>query len=146
MTDEEYERLKEAEKAHLRVKKRHRDVVSALKRRGRLTNAVRDMVESARRLFEEHDTLVEALSVEAARTEARAEGALAEGDEGLVDAEDALREERAAELVRQYKQALRASSGVSEGDPSSSSGGDETTDARPDKTIGRMREPRGSDE
>jgi len=137
MTHEEYERIKEAEKARLRARKRHRQVLDALKRRGALRDTVRDMVEETNRLFQRHDALVDALRTATARTEARAEIALEERDP-LRDTDEALREEQAAELVRQYKQAERVSFREPTDDASPVGG----TDDEPDKTIGRMREPR----
>lgn len=146
MTDEEFERLKEAEKQHLREKKRMRKTLEALKRRNRAEDLLQKMKHGARRLLEETESLVDTLRSQVARNEAQLEVAIDAEDrvDDLQEAEEELREERAESLVQQYK---AAASSVSR--PTKE---EETPDAAPsspdgpDKTIGRMRTARSDEE
>ena len=151
MTDEEFERLKAAEKEHLREKKRLRKQLSVLKKRQRAQGLVQKMRRGAERLLRETESLVGTLQKRIARDEAQLEVA-AENDDRVDDfqeAEEELRKERAESLVRQYKAATGAVSSASttenaaeEDAPDASSG---STSGGPEKTIGRMRTPRPDD-
>lgn len=149
MTDEEFERLKEAEKQHLRQKKRMRRTLEALKRRNRTQGIVQTMKHGAQRLLEETESLVDTLRSQVARNEAQLEVAIDEeefrGDD-LHEAEEDLREERAESLIRQYKAASsppsRPARDEQEGPNDESASPDPD---QPEKTIGRMR-PSQSDE
>jgi hypothetical protein len=144
MTDEEFERLKEAEKDHLRAKKRLRATLDALKRRHRSRSVVEQMKRGAERLLDETESLVDALRRTVARRTGRLEVAL--DDEASLEAdEQALREERAESLLRQYKAAQSPGGRTAGPDAPEAEGDDATTDG-PDKTIGRMRTPRSDDE
>jgi chromosome segregation ATPase len=149
MTDDEFQRLKEAEKEHLREKKQLRTQLAALKRRSQAQGLVQRMRQGAERLLRETESLVDTLRAQVASNEARLEGA-AEADDradDLHEADEALREERAESLVRQYKAASGAVTSSSrredEADPGSSDAG--SPQEGPDKTIGRMRTPRSDD-
>jgi hypothetical protein len=142
MTDEEFERLKEAEKAHLREKKRLQRQLAALKARRETEGLVARMKRGAERLLAETESLVEALrGVDAGRA-ARLDVALDEAGEAPEDPSapaEARREERATALLRHYKAA--------EGEAPASDEPDDDAAAPPDgpeKTIGRMR-PRADD-
>ena len=148
MTDEEFERLKEAEKEHLREKKRLRKQLAALKKRKRAQGLVQKMKQGAQRLLEETGSLVDTLRSQVARNEAQLEVAI--NDENAVDdlheAEEELREERAEQVVQQYKVASdsvssRPATGEKEGSDDRSSSPD-----GPEKTIGRMRTSRSDEE
>lgn len=152
MTDEEYQRLKAAEKEHLREKKRLRKQLAALKKRQRAQGLVQKMKQGAERLLRETESLVDTLRRQVASSEAQLEVA-AEADDRVDDlheAEEELREERAESLVRQYKAATGGVASASdrqtsdEGDASEPDS--DSTPAGPDKTIGRMRTPRPDDE
>jgi len=150
MTDEEFERLKEAEKEHLRAKKRLRATLEAMKRRRGSEGVVERMKRGAERLLDETESLVDALRRTVARRTGRLEVALDDPDDaGLDEAEQALREERAEALLRQYKAARSSASRPDDGDdaPASEAPGSEAppTDG-PEKTIGRMRTPRSDDD
>jgi hypothetical protein len=146
MTDEEFERLKAAEKQHLREKKRMRKTLEALKRRNRAEGILQKMKHGARRLLEETESLVDTLRSQVARNEAQLEVAIdaEERRDDLQEAEEELREERAEALVQQYKAAASSVSRPAKEEeapdaaPSSPDG--------PDKTIGRMRTPRSDEE
>ena len=151
MTDEEFERLKEAEKKHLREKRQMRRTLKALKRRNQAQSLVQKMRRGAERLLRETESLVDTLRTQMARDEAEFEVAVedTESVDDLHDAEEALREERAEALVRQYKTAARPSGGDTQeaepGEDDASTSDAETSSDGPDKTIGRMRNPRSDD-
>ena len=145
MTDEEFERLKAAEKEHLRTKKRLRATLDAVKRRTQSERVVQRMKRGAERLLGETESLVDALRRAVAQGTARLEAAFEDDrsrDPDLDEAEEALREARAEALLRRYKAAQstthRTQSGAEDPDESDS---DPTPDG-PEKTIGRMRTPR----
>ena len=150
MTHEEYQRLKEAEKEHLREKKRLRKRLAALKKRARSQGLVQTMKEGAQRLLRETESLVDTLRTQGARSEARLEVA----EDGLVDdlteAEEELRKERAESLVRQYKAASnQGATRSARSEEQKRDAVDAETDSAeegPDKTIGRMRTPRSDSE
>ena len=122
MTDDEFERIKAAEKGRLRAQARR----SA--RQGRAEGIVVRMARGIERLLAETDALIERLR--AAEGHGRSASVLEE--------EDADREERAERLVRQGRTAR-------EGPLSTRpAGAPETRDEPegPAKTIGRMRQPR----
>jgi len=149
MTDEEYQRIKEEEKKHLRVKKRLQRRLKALKQR----NAVQSVKQGAARLLAETESLVDSLRRTIAQDEARFEVALDDElieDEDLHEAEEELRDERAEELVRRMKAEEETSSrprpSIDEADePSDAAPEDEPGLDGPDKTIGRMGDLRPDD-
>jgi hypothetical protein len=155
MTDEEFERLKEAEKKHLREKKQMRRTLEALKKRNRAEGILQKMKHGAQRLLRETESLVDTLQSKGARNEAQLEVALDQSDslDDLHDAEEALRDERAESLVRQYKAASGPASSQSKRETESDSSGmesdveaPESAPQEPEKTIGRMRTPRSDEE
>ena len=153
MTDEEFQRLKEAEKKHLRAKKRLQRTLKALKQRNEVQGVMQRMKQGAVRLLNETESLVDSLRRSVAQDQARVEGTLDDEiveDEDLHAAEEELREERAEELVRRMKAEEQASSRPDPSVPSdeASSGSDGTDDSEeqgPDKTIGRMGDLRPDD-
>jgi hypothetical protein len=153
MTDEEFQRLKEAEKKHLRAKKRLQRTLKALKQRNEVQGVMQRMKQGAVRLLDETESLVDSLRRSVAQDQARIEGTLDDQiveDEDLHAAEEELREERAEELVRRMKAEEQASSrpdpSVPSGKASSDSDGTDDSEERgPDKTIGRMGDLRPDD-
>lgn len=153
MTDEEFQRLKEAEKKHLRAKKRLQRTLKALKQRNEVQGVMQRMKQGAVRLLDETESLVDSLRRSVAQDQARVEGTLDDEiveDEDLHAAEEELREERAEELVRRMKAEEQASSrpdpSVHSGEASSDSDGTDDSEERgPDKTIGRMGDLRPDD-
>ncbi len=148
MTDEEFERLKEAEKEHLRAKKRLRGTLEALKRRHRSRSVVEQMKRGAERLLDETESLVDALRRTVARRTGRLEVALDEEGASLEADEQALREERAEALLRRYKAAHSPGRGTGRPGEQKPLDADSTADGpeTPEKTIGRMRTPRSDEE
>lgn len=152
MTDEEFQRLKETEKRHLRAKKRLRATLEHLKQRDEVQGVVRRMKQGAQRLLAETESLVDRLRSAVAEREARFEVALDEEwveDEDLHEAEEVLREERAEQLVRRMKaeeaetSSTRPGTSLNATESASSTSGEETKSDHsslegPDKTIGRM--------
>lgn len=152
MTDEEFKRLKEAEKKHLREKKQMRRTLAVLKKRNQAQSLVQKMRRGAERLLRETESLVDTLRTQMARDEVKFEVAVGDDEsvDDLHDAEEDLREERAEALVRQYKTATRPTGGdarKAKSDEDDASASDaETSSAGPDKTIGRMRKPRSDED
>jgi hypothetical protein len=141
MTDDEFERIKEAEKDRVREQKRVRAVLRALKRRYRAASVLERMKQGVQGLFRTHRRGMEALRSATASEEARLEVWVDVQEEPSERAEDeeALREARADKLLRQYKAAV-ASTDVEKTDSA-----ERDEDSGPDKTIGRMN-PSGPDE
>ncbi len=131
MSPEEFNRLKEEEKAHLRqlrdLKQQHRDV----QRKTSILGALRGMDASG--LTSETDANTDALLRDAITQEARLDIAL-EGEAERVRTEadrDAMRQAQAAELIRQMKADAGAVDGEKAARPA--------TDAA--RTIGRTPPP-----
>lgn len=109
MTPEEFQKIKEAEKAHLRKLKQLKEAVRVFERQKKISGAVTDMTSSIEEKMDEHREAVERVALDAARAEARLEMALEAADEKVerraheIDDEEALREHRAKELIRQIK-------------------------------------------
>lgn len=142
MTEDEFQRIKEAEKEHLRTKKRLRRTLKALKRQNRVQDVVRSMTEGARRALQTTKAHIAAVQREQARREAQVDAVLDANEDDLAEADDALRDERAEALVRQYKAASRSRRSDEE-----TSGAPKREPNEPEKTIGRMpRAQRGEDE
>lgn len=153
MTEEEFQRIKEAEKEHLRAKKRLAELKRSLARKKKIQSTVASMAHGASSLLRRSADLVEQLGSEAARKQARLEVALddasdtvpADTDEDLAAYEADQRTKRARELIRLMKQESGDPSAPTE-EPSSSPGATSSADHRsttddddlPEKTIGRM--------
>lgn len=148
MKDEEFERIKEAEKERLRVQKRLRNTIESLKRRNEVQQVVRRMSQGAKRLLDKTEAFAEEVASQAARHAARLEVAADEElgtDSSLSEDEESLREERAAAVVHLLKteEEPRAASDSStssarSGEEAASDEADEEASDVPDKTIGRM--------
>ncbi len=150
MTEDEFQRIKEAEKKHLRAKKRLQRTLESLKQRDEVQSVVQRMKQGAARLLDETESLVGSLRRSMAQEQARVELALDDEkikDEDLHEAEEALREERAEALIRRMKAEQKASSRH----PSVADAGSDTVPEEdpaqegPDKTIGRMGDLRADD-
>ena len=157
MTPEEYERFKEAEKAHLRKLKELKQAHHQLQRKARVTRAVTDMAEGISNLYDEHNEMVERLQHDTIHSEARMEvaldnlsaddAALEQLDAAELEADQTLRKARAQELIRRMKAAESGEAEVPDAAPTpvpASGAGSETCPATPssdlpEKTIGRMR-------
>lgn len=156
MTPEEYQRLKEAEKEHLRSLRKLKQTVRSLQRQKKLTDAVENVTMKPMEALNDHDALVQELAMETARNEARLDVALESISQGKADSgpsdaeldaehEDALRKAKAADLVRRLRSQVDAG-GPQQAEPGAKKTGDavkkapETeSGALPEKTIGRMK-------
>ena len=110
MTPEEYQRYKEAEKAHLRKLKELKKAVHTLERQKSVTQATEKVAEG-NDLLEKQKDLVDELALETARHEARLDVALdsaaeAEKQAEMEALEEELQRERAQALVRQLKRQM----------------------------------------
>ena len=157
MTPEEYQKVKEAEKAHLRQLKELKKTHAQLSRKARITNAVTDMAESVQELFDEHRTMVDRLEMDAISSEARLDVAMdgLEGDSSVQEAldaaqleadQEAIKKARAKSLIQQMKleggfvptsptKSESPSAKAVEANPDTP----ETTPELPEKTIGKMK-------
>lgn len=164
MTREEYERIKEAEKEHLRKLKQLKQAAQGLERQQRLNQAL-GAISSAHDALARNDELVDELTRETAQHEARLEIALEAAEtleterQAAGQTPEALDDElvaiKAQQLLRQLKQELDAPPGTSRSNatekpqmasPTSSpkAAPKEVSDTSPDtplpdKTIGRMK-------
>jgi len=154
MTEDEFERVKEAEKKHLRSKKRLQRTLEALQQRDEVQSLVQTaigMKQGAQRLLDETESLVDSLRHSVAQREARFETALDDDqvqDEDLRHEEEIFREKRAEALVRRMK-AEETDPSRPQGSPdASTSEAEDSAGSRyegPDKTIGRMDPPGSKD-
>ena len=108
MTPEEYERLKEAEKEHLRGLKKLKETVRMLERQKNVSRAVSEMTSSMQEKLDEHADIMDKIAAESALSEARLEIAMEASEQADRVAQEIQDEEevakvRAKELVRQMK-------------------------------------------
>ena len=116
MTPEEFQKIKEAEKEHLRALKKLKQAVKGIEQRNKVTKAVTDIASTTSSLLDEHENLVEKLAQQTALQEARLELAMesaADRTTGSNDLDDSaadleqidedLAKKRASDLVRQMK-------------------------------------------
>jgi hypothetical protein len=161
MNRDEYERLKEEEKEHLRELKRLRERLREAERTRALRQAVQKVQEDAQ--SEEFDDALRSVQEETLESEVRMDMALESADAGEVDPEEE-RRLRAEALVRQMKVAMggiEPEEALREVEPESEP--EEPTDERtigkpprrseesiseeePEKTIGRMVRKTDADE
>ena len=148
MTPEEFQKIKEAEKEHLRALKKLKQAVRGLEQRNKVTKAVTDIASSTSSLLDEHESLVEKLAHETALQEARLELAMESAEErakqdeadAVTDAidraaaDEELAKKRASDLVKQMKTQMSAPEKTER-----SSASVEERPAEVEKTIGRSR-------
>jgi alanyl-tRNA synthetase len=149
VTPEEYQRLKEAEKAHLRSLRELKKAVRSASRQTRLADAIEGATARPMQALDDHDALIQDLAIETARNEARLDVALesvsgAQDAEIVAENEEVLRKARAAELVRQLRGQMEAGSSGSDSTTTPAAQEETTTTEGPglplpEKTIGRMK-------
>ena len=146
MTDDEYQKIKAAEKERLRAKKKLRELKGATSRRKTIRSALQRVKKGAESLLQHSTDLIDDLTRETARQEARLEVALdasdapsdAEAEDRSLDEQD--REARADALVQQLKMTAVTQTGDrTDADEAAADDADADDDALPEKTIGRMR-------
>lgn len=133
MRSEDYQRLKEAEKEHLRALHRLKEAVRMLQRRQAIDEAVARLERQAETTLAAHDEALERLALETAYREARLELAL-EGhrlpsDEAIDPAQT---HRRAQELLRQLRD---------KSEPSATADSSALAKGCSQKTLGRLRPP-----
>lgn len=153
MSPEEFNRIKEAEKEHLRKLKALKQAAGRLQRQKSIAQALGNMTQEAQQKLEANEAMVEKLAWETAEQEARMEIALDSAKAAAPDeteaakpsheeTDEALRKARAEELVRQMKQETRTEQAAldvqANPDVRSDNAADDSSDVLPDKTIGRM--------
>lgn len=156
MTPEEYERIKEAEKEHLRALKKLKKAVRDLERSKSIAHSVTKMSSTSQSALETHEEMVDKLALETAQHEARLEVALESAGEQaqkqerleeLRKADADLQKERAKDLVEQLRREMEVPETGTPPTPRSTGperqatdDSDETAEGPvPEKTIGRMR-------
>lgn len=149
MTKEEFERLKEAEKAHLRKLKELKQTLFGAQRVASSRQALEDMSTGSQDVLDEHAQLVDRLSQDAAISEARMDIALSAEDERAraekaEEMEEDLRKARAQDLIRRMREqiALDDAGSSTQSAPAQESSEKERTPV--EKTIGRPVEPPAS--
>ena len=167
MTPEEYERLKDAEKEHLKKLKELKQAVRVLERQKKIQSELEKMSRASDDALQAQSDAVQQLALETAHQEARLDLALESTDtEDLATSDEALDDElrsaRAQALVERLKHSMveeeidsdeeATSASASETSRAHESGtgpdmkrpareedaANPTTEARPEKTIGRM--------
>ena len=151
MSPEEFKRIKEAEKEHLRKLKALKQAAGRLQRQKSIAQALGNMTQEAQQKLDANEAMVEKLAWETAEQEARMEVALESAKETAPDAseapkpspdetDEASRKARAEELVRQMKQETFAEQTDVRDNPDVRPGNtpDDSNDVLPEKTIGRM--------
>lgn len=160
MTREEFERIKKAEKEHLRKLKKLKEVHRQLERQKKVTKAITDMTSSVQEKYDVHADMMDQLATESALNEARLEIAMESSEKADREAqaqrdENDLAKLRAKDRIRQLKEATEGSSsaettrsdksakGTASADgktkASSSSSEKKSNPDLPEKTIGRMK-------
>jgi len=167
MTPEEFERIKEAEKEHLRKLKKLKEAHRQLKRQDKVTKAITDMTSSVQEKFDLHTDMMDQIAIESALNEARLEIALEASEQADVK-EQAMRDEndlakvKAKNRIRQMKiqsdgsdaskiekaesatttpstRSLGRTASTDKKKESSQSSEEESKHDLPEKTIGRMK-------
>jgi len=136
MKREEFERIKEAEKEHLRKLRKLKDAVRQLERQKKISGAISDMTSSMHEKLDVHTDMIDRMAVDAALSEARLEIALERTEEADSAEQRATDEADLAKArARQMVERMRDGTGVRV--PSA----DEST-----KSVGRMDTQRAHDE
>lgn len=148
MTPEEFQRLKEAEKDHLRKLKKLKDAARMLERQKKVSRAVTDMTSSMEQKLSEHADIMDQIAAAAALSEARLEIAM-ESSEKVdrvaqeMQDEETLSKERAKQLIRQMKAESgdepEASTEKTRAESRKKTTTEDQTESLPEKTIGRMK-------
>lgn len=160
MTPEEYQRIKDAEKEHLRALKRLKKAVYQLERSKSIAQSVTRMTAGSENVLDTHREMVDKLAMETAHYEAKLEVALesasdraerAEQEDALAKADEDLQRARAHDLIEEIRSELQtgaedtADADVVETPRTSKEAlaDNEESKDKPlsDKTIGRMRRP-----
>jgi hypothetical protein len=162
MTPEEFEKIKAAEKEHLRKVRKLKTAVKQLERQKKISGALTDLTTSMKEKFDVHDEMMDRVAIDSALNEARLEIALETSEEADRNAQLANDEaDLAKERARQALEEIRSSEDSelsdltsdsahssreteSSGRKAGSSGRDrprqtERGDDLPEKTIGRMK-------
>ncbi len=159
MTPEEYQRIKEAEKEHLRKLKALKRTVRRLERQKKLNQALENITGGRERVLDTHEEMMEQLAMETALSEARLEMAL-EAEQAVTEAEaraaleEDLQKARARELIRRIKlevgspeaapdppsrRAKTSPASPAEAPPEPEPDDPSPPQGLPEKTIGRMK-------
>ena len=155
MTPEEFEKIKEAEKDHLRKVRKLKSAVKQLERQKKISGALNDLTTSVQEKFDDHDEMMSRVAIDAALNEARLEIAMEssqEADQGaeLEQDEADLAKAKAREVMQQFRDMPGSDPGVDQTESTESTtekssthrvrpGKPDSRDDLPEKTIGRMK-------
>lgn len=147
MTPEEFERLKEAEKAHLRKLKEIKQQATTANVQRRISGTLASMATGARQVLDENASLVEKMSEDLAMNEARLELAMESAEEHerearLQEQEEELRRLRARKMVDDMRAQIGTAPEKASSEPPPRTTTESSSDqsgSLPEKTIGRMR-------
>lgn len=144
MTDEEFNRIKEEEKEHLRQMRALKRAVHMLERQRTVTNALEEMTSRSKAALEANERLIEEIAFDTARQEAKLDVALESTAGAQVEDDEEIAAARARAMVADVRREVE--SGPSEGRPNQPAQ-EPAKDAQPsteppplpEKTLGRLR-------
>ncbi|HEX7069373.1 MAG TPA: hypothetical protein VF190_01145 [Rhodothermales bacterium] len=144
MTDEEFNRLKEEEKAHLRQMRSLKRAVRLLERQRSVTSALEEMTTRSKAALEANEKLIEEIAFDTARQEAKLDVALESTEVPNPDLLDDLAAARARALVddvrRETAKPESATPNPSDSPAEKPAAPDKARpDSLPEKTLGRLR-------
>jgi len=149
MTNEEFERIKEEEKAHLRELHKLRTMAKQLRAKRSVQAALERMLRGSREVLDTHDEMVRRLAVETARHEARLDHALESSaplpdeapadDDPLESLDDTLLRARARQLLDRMTAAAVDADGDANGDTAAAERPEASTADRPSANSANQR-------
>jgi len=149
MTNEEFERIKEEEKAHLRELHKLRTMAKQLRAKRSVQAALERMLRGSREVLDTHDEMVRRLAVETARHEARLDHALESSaplpdeapadDDPLESLDDTLLRARARQLLDRMTAAAVDDDGDANGDTAAAERPEASTADRPSANSANQR-------
>jgi len=149
MTNEEFERIKEEEKAHLRELHKLRTMAKQLRAKRSVQAALERMLRGSREVLDTHDEMVRRLAVETARHEARLDHALESSaplpdeapadDDPLESLDDTLLRARARQLLDRMTAAAVDDDGDANGDTAAAERPEASTADRPSADSANQR-------
>jgi len=149
MTNEEFERIKEEEKAHLRELHKLRTMAKQLRAKRSVQAVLERMLRGSREVLDTHDEMVRRLAVETARHEARLDHALESSaplpdeapadDDPLESLDDTLLRARARQLLDRMTAAAVDDDGDANGDTAAAERPEASTADRPSADSANQR-------
>ena len=143
MTDDEFNRIKEEEKDHLRQLRALKRAVHLLERQRSVTTALEEMTSRSKQVLEANERLIEEIALDTARNEARLDVAMEEMGPVHPDDLEGSAEARARAIVedvrRQEAEVTPRKQDVPPRENAEEKAAPVKPDTLPEKTLGRMR-------